>query len=72
MNNPMEEQQSALLGRIVNNVEKLNDNVCRLNQALQNINMSNMNVELISQMWANYARNAKFHLEETGSLKNPI
>lgn len=68
----MEEQQSALLGRIISNVEKLNESITRLNHSLQLINMSNMNVELASQMWANYARNVKFHLEETHTLKDPI
>ncbi|EEB08851.1 DASH complex subunit Dad4 [Schizosaccharomyces japonicus yFS275] len=72
MNNPMEEQQNAILERIINNLGKLNDSVITLNKKLQQVNMANMNVELASQMWANYARNAVFHLEETGSLKKAI
>lgn len=28
--------------------------------------MNNMNVELVSQMWANYGRNAGFYLEGAG------
>lgn len=37
-----------------------------LRSHFQAINMNNMNVELVSQMWANYGRNAGFYLEGSG------
>ncbi|BFZ53799.1 DASH complex subunit dad4 [Savitreella phatthalungensis] len=63
MENPHQEQQNAIMSRIIGNVEKLNEAVIELNKSLQTINMNNMNVELVSQMWANYSRNAGFYLE---------
>ena len=63
MENPHQEQQNAIMSRVINNVEKLNEAVIELNRSLQQINMNNMNVELVSQMWANYSRNAGFYLE---------
>ncbi len=82
MENPHEEQQTAIMSRIINNVEKLNEAIVELNRSLQVIwfgppefftnnqetNMNNMNNELISQMWANYGRNAGFYLENSGNL----
>ncbi|BFZ61423.1 DASH complex subunit dad4 [Saitoella coloradoensis] len=72
MDNPHEEQQNALVARIINNVEKLNEAVIELNRSLQDINMHTMNVELVSQMWANYHRNVLFNLEGTGRLEKPV
>ncbi|KAG4304835.1 hypothetical protein PORY_001888 [Pneumocystis oryctolagi] len=72
MENPHEEQQNALMARIVANVEKLNEAIMEFNRCIQEINMANMNVELISQMWANYGRNVRFHLEGTDQLENPL
>ncbi|OMP82679.1 DASH complex subunit dad4 [Diplodia seriata] len=69
---PHEHQQSLLLGRIINNVEKLNEAVMVLNKNLQEINIQNMNVELVAQMFKNYQSNVLFHLEATDSLKEPV
>ena len=38
-----------------------------LNKSLQEINVQNMNVELVAQMFKNYQSNVLFHLE--GKLK---
>ncbi|KAI9788005.1 MAG: DASH complex subunit dad4 [Peltula sp. TS41687] len=72
MESPHEHQQSLLLSRIINNVEKLNEAIVVLNKSLQEINVQNMNVELVAQMFKNYQSNVLFHLEATDSLKEPI
>ncbi|KAF2167828.1 hypothetical protein M409DRAFT_21975 [Zasmidium cellare ATCC 36951] len=71
MESPHEHQQSLLLSRIITNVEKLNEAVMVLNKSLQEINVQNMNVELVAQMFKNYQSNVLFHLEATDSLKEP-
>ncbi|RMY22035.1 hypothetical protein D0867_02957 [Hortaea werneckii] len=68
---PHEHQQSMLLSRIITNVEKLNEAMMVLNTSLQEINVQNMNVELVAQMFKNYQSNVLFHLEATDSLKEP-
>ncbi|KAE9968641.1 putative dash complex subunit dad4 protein [Venturia nashicola] len=71
MESPHEHQQNLLLGRIITNVEKLNEAIMVLNKSLQEINIQNMNVELVAQMFKNYQSNVLFHLEATDSLKDP-
>ncbi|GAB1729287.1 hypothetical protein KC367_g3748 [Hortaea werneckii] len=71
MESPHEHQQSMLLSRIITNVEKLNEAMMVLNTSLQEINVQNMNVELVAQMFKNYQSNVLFHLEATDSLKEP-
>ncbi|MCJ1428397.1 hypothetical protein MMC29_006307 [Sticta canariensis] len=68
MESPHEHQQCLLLSRIITNVEKLNEAVMVLNKNLQEINIQNMNVELVAQMFKNYRSNVLFHLEGNGSL----
>ncbi|KAI1908489.1 DASH complex subunit dad4 [Ophidiomyces ophidiicola] len=63
MESPHEQQQNLLLSRIVTNVEKLNEAVMMLNKSLQDVNVQNMNVELVAQMFKNYQSNVLFHLE---------
>ncbi|KAG5964891.1 hypothetical protein E4U58_003002 [Claviceps cyperi] len=63
MESPHEHQQNLLLSRIINNVEKLNEAVVVMNKSLQDINIQNMNVELVAQMFKNYQSNVLFHLE---------
>jgi hypothetical protein len=43
--------------------EKLNEAIMVLNKSLQEINVQNMNVELVAQMFKNYQSNVLFHLE---------
>ncbi|CAL8581430.1 DASH complex subunit dad4 [Xanthoria parietina] len=71
MESPHEHQQSLLLSRIITNVEKLNEAVMALNKNLQEINIQNMDVELVAQMFKNYRSNVLFHLEATDSLQEP-
>ncbi|KAF9631649.1 DASH complex subunit Dad4 [Lasiodiplodia theobromae] len=52
--------------------EKLNEAIMVLNKNLQEINIQNMNVELVAQMFKNYQSNVLFHLEATDSLKDPV
>ncbi|EEH39133.2 hypothetical protein PAAG_01595 [Paracoccidioides lutzii Pb01] len=66
---PHEQQQSLLLSRIITNVEKLNEAIMVLNGNLQEVNVQNMNVELVAQMFKNYQSNVLFHLEATEELK---
>ncbi|PKY05737.1 DASH complex, subunit Dad4 [Aspergillus campestris IBT 28561] len=71
MESPHEQQQALLLSRIINNIEKLNESVMVMNKSLQEVNVQNMNVELVAQMFKNYQSNVLFHLEATESLKDP-
>lgn len=64
MENPHETVQNALLGRINNNVAKLNDGIETVNELLESINKQNINLELLAQMWESYDRNVEFHLEQ--------
>ncbi|EHK43367.1 hypothetical protein TRIATDRAFT_320648 [Trichoderma atroviride IMI 206040] len=68
---PHEHQQNLLISRIITNVEKLNEAVVVMNKSLQEINVQNMNVELVAQMFKNYQSNVLFHLEATDNLKPP-
>ncbi|VTT66223.1 unnamed protein product [Fusarium fujikuroi] len=68
---PHEHQQNLLLSRIITNVEKLNEAIVVMNKSLQDINIQNMNVELVAQMFKNYQSNVLFHLEATDNLKPP-
>ncbi|KAK0718275.1 DASH complex subunit Dad4 [Lasiosphaeria miniovina] len=68
---PHEHQQNLLLSRIITNVEKLNEAIVVMNKALQDINIQNMNIELVAQMFKNYQSNVLFHLEATDNLKEP-
>ena len=40
-----------------------------LNKSLQEINVQNMNVELVAQMFKNYQSNVLFHLEGNIALQ---
>ncbi|KAF2281550.1 DASH complex, subunit Dad4 [Westerdykella ornata] len=71
MESPHEHQQSLLISRIIVNVEKLNEAIMMLNKNLQEINIQNMDVELVAQMFKNYQSNVLFHLEATNNLKDP-
>ncbi|GCB19298.1 DASH complex subunit dad4 [Aspergillus awamori] len=63
MESPHEHQQALLLSRIIGNIEKLNESIMVMNRSLQEVNIQNMNVELVAQMFKNYQSNVLFHLE---------
>ncbi|EPS26369.1 DASH complex subunit dad4 [Penicillium oxalicum] len=71
MESPHEHQQAVLLSRIITNVEKLNEAIMVMNKSLQEVNIQNMNVELVAQMFKNYQSNVLFHLEATENLTDP-
>ncbi|KAL2868960.1 uncharacterized protein BJX67DRAFT_348395 [Aspergillus lucknowensis] len=48
--------------------EKLNEAIMVMNKSLQEVNIQNMNVELVAQMFKNYQSNVLFHLEGTLSI----
>ncbi|OJD24558.1 hypothetical protein ACJ73_04076 [Blastomyces percursus] len=52
--------------------EKLNEAIMVLNKNLQEVNVQNMNVELVAQMFKNYQSNVLFHLEATEELKDSM
>ncbi|OKP05927.1 DASH complex subunit dad4 [Penicillium subrubescens] len=52
-------------------MEKLNEAIMVMNKSLQEVNIQNMNVELVAQMFKNYQSNVLFHLEATENLKEP-
>ncbi|KAF8453608.1 DASH complex subunit Dad4 [Terfezia claveryi] len=72
MESPHEREQGLLLNRIIANVEKLNESILLLNRTLQDINVQNMNVEIVAQMFKNYQSNVLFNLEATNNLKDPV
>lgn len=57
------ERLVKVLMLITHGQEKLNEAVMVLNKNLQDINIQNMNVELVAQMFRNYQSNVQFHLE---------
>ncbi|OJJ77063.1 hypothetical protein ASPBRDRAFT_140557 [Aspergillus brasiliensis CBS 101740] len=71
MESPHEHQQALLLSRIIGNIEKLNESIMVMNRSLQEVNIQNMNVELVAQMFKNYQSNVLFHLEATENLQDP-
>ncbi|AOW31486.1 DASH complex subunit DAD4 [Candida albicans P57072] len=72
MENPHEQTHNALLSRIINNMESLNESVVAVNKSLQQINNNNLQTEILSQMWENYIRNSEYNLEVTGLKKEPL
>ncbi|KAK0735830.1 DASH complex subunit Dad4, partial [Apiosordaria backusii] len=71
---PHEHQQNLLLSRIITNVQVHASrlfHVVGLTEGLQDINIQNMNIELVAQMFKNYQSNVLFHLEATDNLKDP-
>ncbi|KAI9470485.1 MAG: DASH complex subunit Dad4 [Benjaminiella poitrasii] len=65
MENPHEQQQSALLARIVANITKLNQSMTELNNKLESMNKYNDDVALIGDMWSAYDKSVRIHIENT-------
>ncbi|ORZ03445.1 DASH complex subunit Dad4-domain-containing protein [Syncephalastrum racemosum] len=70
MENPHEEQQAVLIGRIAANVAQLNETVKRLNEKLQLVNKENEDVAQIAHMWASYSASSEIYLENLKSSNN--
>ncbi|KAJ1920374.1 hypothetical protein H4219_001349 [Mycoemilia scoparia] len=71
MKNPYEEQQTAILTRIIGNVAKLNDTLGDLNAKLEEINELNTDMVSFSNIWQHYQRNSVIYLNSTNSLQPP-
>ncbi|KNZ46077.1 hypothetical protein VP01_757g7 [Puccinia sorghi] len=68
MQNPFEEQQTALLSRMLGNVEKLSEAMTELIVTLEvnhlkSINHYNLKVSDLNQAVQNYALNVKYNLQ---------
>ncbi|OAV89898.1 hypothetical protein PTTG_28499 [Puccinia triticina 1-1 BBBD Race 1] len=63
MQNPFEEQQTALLSRMLGNVEKLSEAMTELILSLESINHYNLKVSDLNQAVQNYALNVKYNLQ---------
>ncbi|KAL0145809.1 DASH complex subunit Dad4 [Mucor lusitanicus] len=64
MENPHEQQQIALLSRIIANVSKLNKSMEDMNTKLESINKDNSDVVLISDMWNAYNGSVRIHIDD--------
>lgn len=67
MQNPFEEQQTALLLRTMGNVEKLSEAMSELIASLESINHYNLKVSRLNQAIQNYALNVKYNLQNQDS-----
>ncbi|KAH9464493.1 hypothetical protein H4Q26_012618 [Puccinia striiformis f. sp. tritici PST-130] len=63
MQNPFEEQQTALLSRMLGNVEKLSEAMTELILMLESINHYNVKTSDLNQAVQNYAVNVKYNLQ---------
>ncbi|KAJ1650332.1 hypothetical protein IWQ61_008837 [Dispira simplex] len=62
MDNPHLRQQMKLLGRIRENVDKMNDVLAEANEKIQDINSYNNDLVMFWKIWSKYEQNANFHL----------
>lgn len=67
MQNPFEEQQTALLARMLGNVDKLSEAMTELILSLESINHYNLKVSDLNQAIQNYALNVKYNLQNQKS-----
>ncbi|KAG2206187.1 hypothetical protein INT46_007182 [Mucor plumbeus] len=65
MNNPHEQQQNALIHRIIENVGNLNKSIELLNDKLENLNKENSDIVLVSDMWKAYNGSVRIHIDNT-------
>ncbi|POV99471.1 hypothetical protein PSTT_13762 [Puccinia striiformis] len=70
MQNPFEEQQTALLSRILGNVEKLSEAMTELILMLESINHYNVKTSDLNQAVQNYAVNVKYNLQNEKQNSN--
>ncbi|KAJ1976518.1 hypothetical protein H4R35_002667 [Dimargaris xerosporica] len=62
MDNPHYKQQTKLLERIRDNVDKMNDVLLEVNEKLSEINSYNNDMVMFWQIWSKYEQNANFNL----------
>ncbi|CEG71810.1 hypothetical protein RMATCC62417_07479 [Rhizopus microsporus] len=63
MESPHDQQQSALLSRIIINVSKLNENIGQLNKKIEIINSNTADVALVANMWSGYNESVQIYLD---------
>ncbi|GAA5850549.1 hypothetical protein JCM8547_001910 [Rhodosporidiobolus lusitaniae] len=72
MNNPYEEEQQAVLSRILGNVDKLNESMLELNRAIERVNAKNASTAEIVELWTSYMRNVQWNLQSQKALHPPV
>ncbi|KAK9896292.1 hypothetical protein P389DRAFT_196391 [Cystobasidium minutum MCA 4210] len=72
LQNPYEERQNAVLGRILVNVDKLNEALLELTKSLGEINAHNQQTVESAQQWQFYTRNVRLNLSNEGKLEEPV
>ncbi|KAI9246936.1 DASH complex subunit Dad4 [Phascolomyces articulosus] len=65
MENPYEQAQNALLGRIVQNVTRLSEAVDNLNERMEEVNKENSDLAVIGQMFSSYWFSSQMYLQTT-------
>ncbi|KAM0791515.1 hypothetical protein ACM66B_005966 [Microbotryomycetes sp. NB124-2] len=72
MDNPYEQEQQKILGRIVTTLEKLNESILALNHAVAETNVYNSTSSEIVELWTTYTRNVKFNLQLSNQDHEPV
>ncbi|BGP16433.1 hypothetical protein JCM10213_004011 [Rhodosporidiobolus nylandii] len=72
MNNPYEEEQQAILSRIIGTVGKLNEGMVELNKAIEEVNAYNASTAEVVELWTSYMRNVQWNLQSQKSLHPPV
>ncbi|KAJ1920261.1 hypothetical protein IWQ60_007043 [Tieghemiomyces parasiticus] len=62
MDNPHFKQQTKLLERIRDNVDKMSHVLANINDKVHEINDFNNDLVMFWQIWSKYEQNANFHL----------
>ncbi|GAA5886133.1 hypothetical protein JCM6882_004276 [Rhodosporidiobolus microsporus] len=72
MNNPYEEEQEAILSRILGTVEKLNESMLELNRSIEQVNAYNSSTAEVVELWTSYMRNVQWNLQSQKALHPPV
>ncbi|GAA5840155.1 hypothetical protein JCM9279_002295 [Rhodotorula babjevae] len=72
MNNPYEEEQEVIIGRILGTVGKLNESMELLNDAVARTNTQMQQTTEVSELWNAYMRNVQWNLTSQKTLHPPV
>ncbi|GAA5897137.1 hypothetical protein JCM8208_003738 [Rhodotorula glutinis] len=72
MNNPYEEEQELIIGRILGTVGKLNESMELLNDAVAKTNDQMQQTTEVSELWHAYMRNVQWNLTTHKTLHPPV
>ncbi|KAM0753111.1 hypothetical protein T439DRAFT_323739 [Meredithblackwellia eburnea MCA 4105] len=61
MDNPHHTQQTAILTRIIGNIEKVNESMLALNNSVSETNVYNAKTAEVVELWTQYMENIKFN-----------